>query len=118
VTKRVPRAEFQAFLLKTLDPETAETAGTHVTCGGQLLLCGTEGSWKVICMRCGETTVEEEPPSEDPFVKLRERLRAAQQEYIAALSEEELEAHRTCQCKLCQFARSIDEFLIAADEVK
>jgi hypothetical protein len=55
---------------------------------------------------------------EDPFVKLRERLRATQQEYLSGLSEEELEAHRTCQCPLCQFARGIDEFLVAADEVR
>lgn len=55
---------------------------------------------------------------EDPFVKLRETLRASQQTYLATLSEDELEAHRTCPCHLCQWARSIDEFIAAADEVK
>lgn len=61
--KRVPRAEFQAILLKTIDPDTAESAGRHEgSCGGQLLLLGTEGSWKLTCMRCGEVTLEEIAP--------------------------------------------------------
>lgn len=56
--------------------------------------------------------------SEDPFVKLRETLRASQQTYLATLSEEGRRMHRTCPCRLCQWARSIDEFIAAADEVK
>ena len=56
--------------------------------------------------------------SDAPFVKLVERLRTAQEVYLSGLTKEEREAHRTCPCKLCQFARGIDEFLAAADEVK